>query len=118
MIKMKENEISGGCSSGACEIIFEDKKSDASHESGFDSKQRMIDALNSEKYIGSMYNTFLFESATTSFRNCMSGLLEDEHQMQHEIYNELSTRGWYKTDKAEDSKINCEKQKYYSEITK
>lgn len=80
--------------------------------SGFDDKMMMSDLLNAEKQMTGVYNTFLCESETTEVMNCLSGILNDEHAIKNEIFQEMSSKGWYKTQKAEDTKLNQAKQQF------
>ncbi|MBO5416555.1 MAG: spore coat protein [Clostridia bacterium] len=81
-------------------------------QSGFDDKMMMTDLLNAEKQLTGVYNTFLCESATTEVMNCLAGILNDEHAIKNEIFQEMSSKGWYKTEKAEDAKLNQTKQQF------
>ena len=78
----------------------------------FDDKAIMTDLLTTEKHLTSAYNTFLCESETTEVINCLSGLLNDEHTIKNELFQEMSAKGWYKTEKAEDTKLNAAKQQF------
>ena len=80
--------------------------------SGFDEKARLMDMLNSEKQLTAIYNTSLCESETTSVRNCLSSILNEEHTMQNELFMQMKSRGWYPTKTAEESKLNEAKQKF------
>ena len=80
--------------------------------SGFDDKMMMSDLLNAEKQMTAVYNTFICESETTEVMNCLSGILNDEHSIKNEIFQEMSSKGWYKTQKAEESKLNQAKQQF------
>ncbi len=84
--------------------------------SGFDEKAKMTDLLTSEKHMTSAYNTFLCECETTEVMNCLSGLLEDEHTIKNELFETLSSKGWYKTEKAEDNKISQAKQQFATAV--
>ena len=78
----------------------------------FDDKAIMTDLLTTEKHMTSAYNTFLCESETTEVISCLSGLLNDEHAIKNELFTEMSSKGWYKTEKAEDAKLNAAKQQF------
>lgn len=78
----------------------------------FDEKQMLFDALNSQKYVTSVYNQDVLESATPEVRNCLMEILTEEHGIQQEIFTELSNRGYYPVEKAEDTKIAETRQKY------
>ncbi len=83
----------------------------------YDEKQKMIDLLSSEKFLTGTYNTFCCEAATGSVKNCLLSILNDEHRMQNELFQEMSTRGWYPTEKAEEQKISAAKQKFGKTVT-
>ena len=80
----------------------------------FDDKAKMTDLLTAEKYMTSAYNTFLCESETGEVMSCLSNLLNDEHSIKNELFCEMSSKGWYKTEKAEDTKVNAAKQQFCS----
>ena len=75
-------------------------------------KVMLNDALNSEKFIAGIYNTDAMECATPSLKNCFFGILEDEQQMQQEIFNEMNSRGLYPVEIAKEEKIMQTKQTY------
>ena len=83
----------------------------------FNEEQKMTDLLSSEKYMTSVYNTYCCESATPAVKNCLCSLLQDEHRMQDELFCEMSTRGWYTVEKAEDQKLNSAKQQFGQNVT-
>ena len=78
----------------------------------FDDQARMSDLLSAEKHMTSVYNTFLCEAETSSVMNCLSGILNDEHAIKNELFETMSSRGWYKTQKADDSKLSAAKQQF------
>lgn len=82
-----------------------------------DDKTKMTDLLTSEKFMTHVYNTYLCETVTSGVRGCMSSLLGEEHRMQEQLYSEMQSRNWYSSQKAEDSKVEAEKQKYRSAVT-
>ncbi len=75
-------------------------------------KERMTDFLCSEKFLTSVYNTYACEAATPAVKACLLNTLTETHRMQEEIFNEMSTRGWYTVEKAEETKLNQAKQQY------
>lgn len=79
---------------------------------GFGDKEILTDALQSEKFLTSGYNTSSIESATPAIRSEFVNILTDEHQIQNEIFTEMQNRGWYPVEAAEQVKINQAKQKY------
>ena len=78
----------------------------------FDEKVMLFDALNSEKFLSSMYNCDVLEAATPEVKRCFCGILSDVHDLQHDLFNELNTRGYYPVEKAKEEKINETKQTY------
>ena len=83
----------------------------------FDEKHMLNDALNSQKFIASVYNADTMECATPQVKSCLSGILEDEKRMQQEIFDEMSSRGYYPVETAKEEKINETKQKYGACVT-
>ena len=80
-------------------------------------KEIMADLLCSQKFVTSLYNTFCNEASTPAMRSCLSSILQDEHRVQEEIFNEMSNKGYYKVEMAEETKLNAEKQKYAQTVT-
>ena len=58
-------------------------------------KEIITDSLMSQKDITGIYNTFANECASEKLRETIMELLEDEHSIQMDIYEEMSKRGWY-----------------------
>ena len=75
-------------------------------------QEMMTDLLFGEKFMTSVYNTFCCEAATPAVKSCLMSLLQETHRMQQELFSEMSARGWYKTEPAEDNKLMQEKQKF------
>lgn len=61
----------------------------------FDEKDRLTDALITQKYIASGYNLAAGEAANNQLMDAMLNILRDEHQIHHEIFNEMKNRGYY-----------------------
>lgn len=80
-------------------------------------KEIMTDLLCSQKFVTSLYNTFCNEAATPAVRSCLSSILQDEHRVQEEIFNEMSAKGYYKPEMAEETKLSAEKQKFAQTVT-
>ena len=75
-------------------------------------KQMMTDLLCSQKLVTSVYNTYCNEASTPAMRSCLSSILQDEHRIQEEIFNEMSAKGYYKVEMAEETKLSTERQKF------
>jgi spore coat protein CotF len=82
----------------------------------FNEKERILDLLTLEKHLAGNYNSFALESATPEVQSCLGGLLNDTHRMQQQIFTEMSTRGWYPTPKAEDTKVMEARQKFSATV--
>lgn len=80
-------------------------------------QEKLTDLLSSQKFLTAAYNSYCCESATPAVRSSLFSILEDEHRIQEEIFNEMNTRGYYPLEKAEDTKLNAEKQKFAQKAT-
>lgn len=69
------------------------------------------DTLISEKQMTGVLSTYLTETETASLRRAFSYVLEDEHEMQNEVFCIMKSRGWYQTTPAEDVKVSSAKTK-------
>ena len=81
----------------------------------FGDREMMDDALCSQKFITDGYNAYANECATPVLKTDFMNILNEEHQIQHEIFLEMQKRGWYQTEAAEQTKINQAKQKYLAQ---
>ncbi|WP_283607082.1 spore coat protein [Faecalispora anaeroviscerum] len=72
----------------------------------------LLDVLSSQKAITGTYNNFTNECATPTVRNEFMSILNEEHQLQAQIFDEMHKRGWYPTPAAEQQKIDQAKQKF------
>ena len=79
---------------------------------GFNEKEQITDLLTLEKHLAGSYNSFALEAATPEVVNFLGELLTDTHRMQQQIFAEMSSRGWYPTPKAEDTKVMEARQKF------
>jgi len=78
----------------------------------FQDKDRMMDALSSQKFLSGIYNESLNEAYHTPVKNCFSGLLEDVHRTQEELFALMNERGWYPVEDAEEQKVTAARQKF------
>jgi len=81
-----------------------------------DEKDRLTDSLITQKYIASGYNLAALESANNQIMDAFSGILRDEHQIQHEIFNEMNSRGWYQPKAANPNDISQNINKWNQEL--
>jgi len=75
-------------------------------------KDMMLDVLSSQKFVTGAYNTFANECATACVRKDFLNLLQEEHEIQADLFTEIHNRGWYQTMPAEQPKVDQAKQKY------
>lgn len=75
-------------------------------------KDMAEDVLSSEKSITSVYNTFANECATPEVRDEFMSILNEEHMIQADVFDEMKKRSWYCPAKAEQQKIQQAKVKY------
>lgn len=81
-------------------------------------KEIMTDALSSEKFVTDTYNTFTNECATQNIRDEFMKILNEEHQIQADVFDTMKKRGWYETPSAQQQKIQQTKQKYQGQAGK
>ena len=75
-------------------------------------KELLTDALSSEKAITSNYNLSANECACPQLRDTMMRLLNDEHDIQFDVFNEMHSRGFYPTPMAEMQKVQQARQQF------
>lgn len=80
-------------------------------------QQKMTDLLSSQKFLTGVYNTYCCEASTGSVRSSLCSILQDEHRIQEEIFNEMSARGLYAPAQAQDAKLNTVKQKFEKTVS-
>lgn len=78
----------------------------------FCDKDILTDMLSSQKFITEGYNSYANESATPAVKTDFMNILNEEHVIQNEVFNELQNRGWYSTEAADMNKVSQTKQKY------
>ena len=71
----------------------------------YSDKEKFTDALMSEKFITSNYNSFANECARPEVKQIVLDILNDEHAIQHEVFVEMQNHGWYEVKKAPESTI-------------
>lgn len=78
----------------------------------FDDREMLFDALISQKTLTDTYNTYANECATNAVRDELMNILTEEHQIQQDVFTELQKRGWYKTDPADQQKVEQIKKEF------
>ena len=59
-------------------------------------------------------STWANECAHKELRNEFLSILNDEHMIQTEIFDEMQSRGWYQVKQADQTMVNNVKQKLNS----
>ena len=75
-------------------------------------KEIMEGLLLSAKGVCDLYMHGSIESGTESVRSAFTTALDDSLCMQNAIYKQMSDKGWYTAQQAEQQQINQLKQKY------
>ena len=70
------------------------------------------DVLSSQKFMTDGYNTVATEASEETVKNTLVSILKEEHNIGHDIFLNMQTRGWYQTEAAPQNKIQETKQKY------
>ena len=78
-------------------------------------KDLMEKELLIEKGVCDLYMHGAIESTTAEVHEAFKKALNESLDMQNKIYNMMSARGWYKTEFADQTKINETKQKFESQ---
>ena len=81
-----------------------------------DDRKLMETLLNLEKGCCDLYLHGSLESVSGNVHNAFSGALNQSLCMQNEIYCKMAAQGWYKTDAAEQNKLNTVKQSFSSGV--
>lgn len=75
-------------------------------------KEYLEDSLSSQKFINSNYNIWAGECVNQKLKDTFLEILNDEQQIQTEIFQEMSGRGWYPVKNAEQTEVDAVKQKF------
>ena len=80
--------------------------------SDFNDQRIFTDVLSTQKFITDGYNTFANEASEPCVKNTLMTILDEEHVIGHEVFEEMHKRGWYQTETAPQDKIQATKQKF------
>ena len=78
----------------------------------YQDKDRMMDALSSQKFLSGVYNESLNEAYHTPVKHCFSDILEDVHRTQEDLFALMNERGWYPVEDAEGQKVEQARLKF------
>ncbi len=69
-------------------------------------KNILTDALETQKFVTGGYNNSANECAHNNVKNVLMDILNEEHCILHDVFDEMSARGWYPTEEAPSTKVN------------
>ena len=75
----------------------------------------MEGSLLLEKGVCDLYMHGTIESSTGNVHQAFSKALYESLSMQDSLYSEMSAKGWYPTEQAEQQKIQSVKQKFQAQ---
>ncbi|MBQ6019457.1 MAG: spore coat protein [Clostridia bacterium] len=78
----------------------------------FTDKEILEDMLSSQKAITGVYNSFTNECAHQCVRTDLLNILQDEHNIQANIFTEMQKRGWYAVTDADAGQITQARDKF------
>lgn len=74
-------------------------------------KDMLNDFLASQKQITASYNTYAGECVNPQLRTAFLNILDEEHRIQADIFDDMTAKGWYQVEQADQQKIWQTKQK-------
>ncbi|MCC8129410.1 MAG: spore coat protein [Clostridiales bacterium] len=75
-------------------------------------QERITDLILLEKKMSTNYNEFASECTNIQLRNQFLSLLSKDHDIQSDLYQAATSRGWYQTRPADGAQINQTYQKF------
>ena len=78
----------------------------------YDDQEMFNDALYSQKQITENYNLSANECAGAQLRDLFLSILNEEHQIQADLFDEMSKRGWYPVQNADQQQVQQTKPKF------
>ncbi len=75
-------------------------------------REMMEDVLSSQKAITGVYNTFSSECVHSCLRDDFLNILQQEHQIQADVFTQMQQRGWYNPAQAQQPQIDQVKTKF------
>lgn len=79
-------------------------------------KEILNDGLCAEKTSTGKYSMAATECVHEHVRDTMLNILEQEHSIQHEVFQMMHQRGLYETPAADDKKVADAKMKYAQSV--
>lgn len=79
-------------------------------------KEVLSDGLCAQKASTGKYNLAANECVHSVVRDTMMNILEQEHDIQYDVFNMMHDRGFYETPAAEDKKVADAKMKFAQSV--
>ena len=83
----------------------------------YDDKTMLTDMLSTQKFIASNYNNYAGEISTKQGKNKLLKILNEEHDIQFQIFESMQSKGWYETTNAPQAKVNQAVQTHITSAT-
>ena len=74
----------------------------------------LTEFLDTQKQLTANYNYYAGECMNTELRSSMLTLLDEEHDIQSDIFNQMHARGWYQVKSADPNELSTVKTKFPS----
>ena len=78
----------------------------------YSEKEVLGDALAAEKTATEHYNLFANECVHANVRNAILDCLDEEHDIQQDVFQMMHSKGYYPTPAAQTQKVEEAKQKF------
>ena len=79
-------------------------------------KEILNDGLCSQKAATGKFNMAATECVHENVRNTMLNILDQEHSIQHEVFEMMHKRGFYETPAADEQKVQQAKMKHQQSV--
>lgn len=75
-------------------------------------KDKMNDILMTQKHLTDLYNSGANEADCKVLHADLLNILNEEHQIEHELYEAMKKRGWYNMSKADNQEVGKVYEQY------
>lgn len=75
-------------------------------------RDRVNDILSMQKYLSNGYNVGLYETQHPQLRETVQRILNETHDNQHQLFNLMFEKGWYKMKMADAAEIGQTHQQF------
>jgi spore coat protein CotF len=79
-----------------------------------DDKTIVDDCLSTQKFLASTQNTYAGEASSNELRSDLLNILNEEQQLQAQLFQAASQRGWYSPKRANEQEIAQVQSKFRS----